>query len=286
MSTTIGRSPRVFVPLHISGFWVPRRGPDVLSTGSVGAGITIVPHLVAWAKAVGTCGIYVNGSSSLASHATHICARHGIDLSIGARTSVGLGLGAGVSAALSLALSSLASLITRRYIDHRATWPAHEAEVLNGTGLGDVMAEYLGGLVVRTRPGPPGVGEAQRIVVSEDPSLLLVDLGTRISTKEMLDRMDGRALSAGAEALQEFLEEPTLERFFEISRRFTATLFNYTTAFKALEGLRGVVSYFVKKNLLVLWAEDEFVDEVREALGARGLWVIPCRLSRTGLIAL
>ncbi|HNR58774.1 MAG TPA: GHMP kinase, partial [Methanothrix sp.] len=97
---------------------------------------------------------------------------------------------------------------------------AHVAEVASGTGLGDVLAQNTGGLVVRLSPGAPGLGVVDRIPVPP----LKVDFLVRgpLSTKEVLsDPGTMRGVNReGERALRELLKRPTLERFVSLSWEF------------------------------------------------------------------
>lgn len=97
---------------------------------------------------------------------------------------------------------------------------AHVAEVVSGTGLGDVIAQNTGGLVVRLSPGAPGLGIVDRIPVPP----LKVDCLVRgpLSTEEVLsDEGTMREVNReGERALKELLKRPTLERFVSLSWEF------------------------------------------------------------------
>jgi pantoate kinase len=97
---------------------------------------------------------------------------------------------------------------------------AHVAEVVCGTGLGDVIAQNTGGLVVRLSPGAPGLGVVDRIPVPP----LKVDCIARgpLSTEEVLsDPGTMREVNReGERALKELLKRPTLERFVSLSWEF------------------------------------------------------------------
>lgn len=97
---------------------------------------------------------------------------------------------------------------------------AHVAEVACGTGLGDVISQNSGGLVVRLSPGAPGLGVVDRIPVPP----LEVDCIVRgpLSTEEVLsDSGTMREVNReGERALKELLRKPTLERFVSLSWEF------------------------------------------------------------------
>jgi pantoate kinase len=104
---------------------------------------------------------------------------------------------------------------------NQAAAVAHVAEVTNRTGLGDVIGQNTGGLVMRLKPGAPGIGQVDRIPVPP----LKVDYVVRgpISTKEVLsDQAMMKAVNlAGEAALKDLLKRPTLRDFMHLSRRFT-----------------------------------------------------------------
>jgi pantoate kinase len=97
---------------------------------------------------------------------------------------------------------------------------AHGAEVASGTGLGDVIAQNVGGLVVRLSAGAPGVGSVDRIPVPP----LRIDCIVRgpLSTEEVLsDPSVMRGVNReGERALKELLRRPTLDRFVSLSWEF------------------------------------------------------------------
>ena len=98
---------------------------------------------------------------------------------------------------------------------------AHEAEVMNRTGLGDVIAQNAGGLVVRLQPGAPGTGRIDRIPVPPLPISYVVH--GPISTKQVLsdEKVMTAVNAAGEAALKELLKRPTFTNFLQLSRRFT-----------------------------------------------------------------
>ncbi|MHC1631126.1 MAG: pantoate kinase [Methanotrichaceae archaeon] len=97
---------------------------------------------------------------------------------------------------------------------------AHVAEVICGTGLGDVIAQNAGGLVIRLSPGAPGTGKIDQIPV---PSLK-VDYVIRgpLSTEEILSNPQAmkEVNRAGGDALKELLLKPTFENFMNLSWGF------------------------------------------------------------------
>jgi pantoate kinase len=131
----------------------------------------------------------------------------------------GAGFGASGAGALGCAYA-LNSLFDLGLTANQAAAVAHAAEVTNRTGLGDVIAQNSGGLVMRLAAGAPGTGKIDRIPIPSLPVSYVVR--GPISTRDVLSDKDVmKAVSqAGALALKELLKRPTLHDFMRLSRRF------------------------------------------------------------------
>ncbi|MCR3884600.1 MAG: GHMP kinase [Methanothrix sp.] len=144
---------------------------------------------------------------------------------------------------------------------------AHGAEVASGTGLGDVIAQNAGGLVVRLSPGAPGVGAVDRIPVPP----LRIDCIVRgpLSTEEVLsDPTVMRGLNReGERALKELLKRPILDRFvslsWEFARRSGLARDWMEDAVEAVEASGGMAS-------MVMLGDAVFALNGREALAEFG----------------
>jgi len=98
---------------------------------------------------------------------------------------------------------------------------AHLAEVENNTGLGDVIAETYGGVVIRKKPGPPGVGIIDKIP-HERQKISYVVFGTRATRAVLADNSMKRQINkAGREAMKELVRKPSLDNFMQVSRKFS-----------------------------------------------------------------
>ncbi len=97
---------------------------------------------------------------------------------------------------------------------------AHRAEVVNKTGLGDVIAELNGGLLLRRKPGAPGMGVVEKIPCERYAVAFLV--GNDLETKSVLSDRDKKKQinDAGRGCVEPFTRNPTPENFLEISRKF------------------------------------------------------------------
>jgi len=158
---------------------------------------------------------------------------------------------------------------------------AHVAEVVSGTGLGDVIAQNTGGLVVRLSPGAPGLGVVDRIPVPP----LVVDCLVRgsLSTEKVLsDPGTMREVNReGERALKELIKMPTLERFvslsWEFAKRSGLARGWMEDAVEAVEASGGMASMVMLGDAIFslngrdALAEFGEVISVRVSLGGAGL---------------
>jgi pantoate kinase len=98
---------------------------------------------------------------------------------------------------------------------------AHAAEVECSSGLGDVVAQAEGGLVVRERPGAPPHGRT--VSLDAGSQLVLCVVGKPLETGPIItDPEWTRKINrAGTRALGRFNSERTLERFVELAWAFS-----------------------------------------------------------------
>jgi len=147
-----------------------------------------------------------------------------LDLKVNLKIDVPIGAGYGTSAAGTaascLALVDAAQLpVTFNEIGKLT----HVAEVINQTGLGTASAILVGGFVLVTEPGAPGVGEVDRLPFPKGHSLICAYL-QGIPTKSMLAQLDiaGRVNPAGRAGLKAIKRNPCLTTFLCEARRFAA----------------------------------------------------------------
>lgn len=143
------------------------------------------------------------------------------DVVVNLRSDAPVGCGLGVSGACALSTSlGVHSVLGIPKCLKEIGDVAHIAEVSCRTGLGDVVAQCLGGLVVRIKPGSPtravadSVPMERRIVsyVVKDP----------IFTSDMLTSSELHKIGKiGKDCLKEFMKSPSLENFFRVSREFS-----------------------------------------------------------------
>jgi len=96
---------------------------------------------------------------------------------------------------------------------------AHEAEVLNRTGLGDVVTQCYGGVVVRLTPACPSVCRVEKFLWSFELDVLILG---ELDTREVLSEFPLEKIAdVGRSCLKEFLRRPNLDSLFEQSKRFS-----------------------------------------------------------------
>jgi pantoate kinase len=130
----------------------------------------------------------------------------------------GLGMSAAGTFATCLAIADELNLPDGRSAALQAT---HVAEVSLKTGLGDAVAQDVGGLVHRIKPGIPPFGEVNRIDWPLDDVVICV-LGQPLSTPSIItSEVRKRTISdAGSRCLKEFQESPDFPTFLKLSMRF------------------------------------------------------------------
>jgi len=217
---------RAWVPSHITGFFAAHRREDPLRSGSIGCGLCLslgATTIIESVPEIQDKEIVLNGAVSEAPVSRFVVeklAREPVRAKTELEMPFGAGFGASGAGALGCAYALNAHFDLGLTADQAACF-AHEAEVCNGTGLGDVVAQNTGGLVVRLEPGGPGIGRIDRIPVPPLP----VDYVVRgpISTRDVLSDKEAMSLvnKAGVAALKELLKRPTLQNFMVVSKRFT-----------------------------------------------------------------
>ena len=142
-----------------------------------------------------------------------------VDLKVSVPIAAGYGTSAAGTAASCLALSDAANLDVTFNELGRIT---HVAEVINRTGLGTAAALFVGGFVLVTEPGAPGVGSVDRLIFPDDHAIVCAYLGP-MPTREVLSQRDvaGRVNPPAQRAIREICRKPNLATFLDESRKFS-----------------------------------------------------------------
>lgn len=215
-----------FVPGHISCIFRPVRGRDFKETGSLGLGIRL--NLGCMASAVPSDGdlrISINGETCEApitrSGLEYMGIREGFEISLTHELPVEQGFATSASGTYAAALC-IAELTGKG--PALAAEASHYAECTCGGGLGDLLAicsPY--GVPIREAPGMPGThGRTADSGLSLDRLSLIVfeeplNTGTVLSDEAEVARI----IRAGDDSLRAFRQDPTVDRLFEESDRFS-----------------------------------------------------------------
>ncbi len=276
------RKVRVKVPLHITGFWAPVYKRNPVETGSIGAGLNIQAYFDAVVEP-GDCSLVLNQRRVNVPVLDHVCRLLGEKVKVYASTPLPLGAGYGLSAAIALTAAVGIAFIRGTSSIEEAIWAAHKAEVLELTGLGDVIAMYYGGFEARVEPGPPGIGFLVKLPYDPGLKIVTAALGT-MDTRVMLKTYPYSLYQRAREYLKLLIENPSLELFLDLAGRFTRRFFDYGRVDEILRGIgEGVVGYYVKKKALVVVVESDRVGDVMDKLMGRGLSPIETSISFNGL---
>jgi len=204
---------KAFCPFHITGFFALKS--DQKNVSSIGCGVVIADGAVTEASE-GHGSVYINRKQDLAPTTKTVAASLSdkiADIRTELAGPMGCGLGTSGAGALSTALA-LNELWGLKRSFNALCDIAQRAEITNKTGVGDVVAQAVGGIVVRQQhavfqiPTPPL--EVSYVVFGPLP------------TPEILaDRDKITAINKfGSAALQKLLQKPTFDEFMRLSRQF------------------------------------------------------------------
>jgi len=210
------------VPSHITGFFSVFENENPSLKGSRGCGFTLEFSIkIKLENSERDELIFLGERKSIPTFHTllDLMKTHGVRAEV--LSSPPLAHGLGVSGAISLGTALSVSLLRNLNLSYfEAGERAHIAEVMNRTGLGDVIAESTGGLVIRREPGAPGKGLADRLPVPELPVSLLF-LGEKRTESILQDEEILRKVNEiGGECLKRFMKEKDLKSFISLSNLF------------------------------------------------------------------
>ncbi|MCL2862592.1 MAG: pantoate kinase [Methanimicrococcus sp.] len=247
MSNPLHFEPRsAFSPGHITGFFQVFNHADPHMKGSLGGGIVLnkgVHSTVTPFSGEGETSVYLNGQKKAADSSDEsinavlavISELAGaieekynspFHFKIEERAGLPVGSGFGLSAAGALSTAYAVNGALNLGLSSAAlTEMAHLAEVISGSGLGDIAGSSAGGLAVREKPGGPLHGRFYSLPLSEaelQKKIYCLVLG-ELSTKSVItdDASVQRINEFGARALSAFLKAPSLENFMRESLFFT-----------------------------------------------------------------
>lgn len=213
-------SNSVFVPGHITGFFEIENHDISLKNGSCGAGFLLSQGVRTTVCESDKLVIDVNqGDSTVIDEVLSIMEiDDDFKITQDIQLPIGAGFGTSAASALSLALA-INEFLDLKYPKELCGQIAHMAEINLGGGLGDVIAQTGHGLVLRTQPGAPGVGEIRSF--EHDIYVAWKTFG-EIETSEIInDPAHKEVISdVGLKYLEFFEEKSSLVNFLDFSYRF------------------------------------------------------------------
>jgi Predicted archaeal kinase (sugar kinase superfamily) len=272
---------KAYCPSHITCFFRPVESPNILSKGSLGAGIRLESGTILDIdEKAGNTRIFINGEETEANITRSILEKmipdRGFEVNIEIELPLGQGFGMSASGAVAMVLCAADIVGVDR---HTAFVNAHIADIEGGGGLGDVAALMKEAhQPVRVRAGMPPDGEVIDTKMTFD-KLTLAVLGPKLKTSSVLsDKECLRSLiAAGDYAMSDFLNDVSKEHLFSLSNRFSSsTGVEQKEVSQAMDRLRSReinVAMCMLGNSIFSEASEE---EVKEILG-EDIWTLSVR---------
>ncbi len=258
----------IFAPASITCIFSPSIGDTPQNSGSMGVGFTIDLG----SKAIESDTTKINGVEKSFPTLNYVVEKsklHGVEIEV----DLPFGCGFGMSGAVALSAASLAL----PYI--RAADLAHEAEVVNLTGLGDVVTQTFGGVVVRKNAACPSRAEVEKLCWNEELDFLILG---ELSTKDIIanDIVRKKIGEAGKRWMKEFMRKPTLENLFRCSNAFateTGLIEHVADIIEAVESSGGMAAMVMLGRSVFAFNAFEALKEFGEPFRAR---IDPCGVRR------
>jgi pantoate kinase len=218
---------KAFCPGHITCFFSPVITNDILTTGSVGAGIRLNKGAVVTVeeRSGRRVRITMDGREHDAkislSVITAMAPGRGFDVTVENELPVsqGMGMSAAGAVAAGLCISSLTG--ADEYDAYKA---AHIAEAEHGGGLGDVAGIIGGAQPIRVKAGLPPFG---RVIDSRIKMKMTVAvLGPKMETGSILSDEKKMAMisAAGTQCVNEFVNSQTEKMLYMLSSKFSESV--------------------------------------------------------------
>jgi pantoate kinase len=211
----------VFVPGHITGFFTIENHEIKLKNGSCGAGFLLTKGVRTTISKSDELIIDVNQGDSTVIDEVLSILEIDTDFKIAQDIQLPIGAGFGTSAASALSLTlALNEFLNLGYSDELCGQIAHMAEVNLGGGLGDVIAQTGNGLVLRTQPGAPGIGEIKSF---EHEVFIAWKSFGGIETSDIISNSHYQNVisASGSKYVEMFEKEPTIDNFLTFSSEFS-----------------------------------------------------------------
>ena len=213
-------SNSVLVPGHITGFFNIENHEVALKNGSCGAGFLLTKGVKTTISSCDELVIDVNKGEDVVIR--EVLDIFDLDETFKVTQDIQLPIGAGFGTSAASALSL--SLAINRFLDLGYSLDicgqiAHKAEINLGAGLGDVIAQTGNGLVLRTQPGAPGIGEIESF---DEDVFIAYKTFSGLDTSDIInDPIQKEIISTyGLKYLDLFKKDPSLDNFLTFSNQF------------------------------------------------------------------
>ncbi len=208
-----------FSPASITCFFSPSIENDPLGSGSLGVSLALNRGVRVSAKPSSELSVIVNGEVWNFPTVRTVAQQMGFEGEIRIEMDFPAGCGFGMSGASALASAfEINEVLNLNRSFFELSDLAHKAEVINRTGLGDVVTQSFGGVVVRKSASCPSKCVVDRFLWNIDLDVLIMG---ELPTEQILSDFSLRRIAEiGRESLKEFLRKPTVESLFKQSKSF------------------------------------------------------------------
>lgn len=248
-----------FVPSHITGFFQIVEHENPLYTGSRGAGVVLDKGVITSVRSSRSDKIQVKADgdydpSNITSKIVELLSERsepieGLRIHYNFEVPMGCGFGASAACALGTVLG-VARILELPITFNEAASMAHQAEVELKTGLGDVIGELVGGIVLRLKEGAPGYGLTDRII-HEPLYVICKAFGELDTTMILRDPEKKRMINIiGSGMLPRLMADPRPENFMRLSYEFAEKTRLLTSNVK--EGLEMVKDEVIGASMAML----------------------------------
>ncbi|MCC6027257.1 MAG: GHMP kinase [Archaeoglobus sp.] len=249
----------IFCPAAISCIFIPEVKSDPMNSGSLGVAFTIEKGVFAKLSD----GIKFNGREITFPTVEFVLKKLGVP-GVELESELPLGCGFGLSGACAVAAGFLSENPAFEIFDI-----AHEAEVVNLTGLGTVTTQAFCGLVIRKNASCPSKAIVERYVWNYEFDFITMG---PISTREVLSTQRERIAKIGRKWLKEFMKEVTLENLFRTSNGFakeTGLIEPVLDVIEAVESIGGFASMAMLGKTVFAYKGFEALKEFGEPFKAK-----------------
>lgn len=226
---------KVFVPAHITGFFEIVTNENPILKGSRGAGIALDNGVITETtleEGSGNLLIKLNNEvdlkNTISPRAVKIIKDEynvdlsGYDITVNHETSLPISAGFGTSAGFALGVSyTLPKLLGLNISFNKSGELAHLTEISESSGLGDVISEMHGGLVIRLKEGSPVLAKIDKVPITK-PTYVITKTLSALNTGDIIENptYQKRINNSGKRLLNMLLSNPSVENFIKLSRQF------------------------------------------------------------------